>query len=100
MIRRTTIALVAALLAGTLIGTEAQARGGGGGGHMGGGMGGHTMSGLGASAFDNPEELAMPPPSPVPSERSFYGPQPGIQAPMTPVPPIAPLSQPPVQPIE
>jgi len=98
MIRGTTIALVAALLAGTLIGTEAQARGGG---HMGGGMvGGHTMSGLGASAFDNPEELAMPPPSPVPSERSFYGPQPGIQAPMTPVPPIAPLSQPPVQPID
>jgi hypothetical protein len=101
MISRTTITLAAALLAGTLGVTDAQARGvGGGGGHIGGsGFGGHAISGLGESAI-GPSELAMPPPPPVSSQRSFYEPQPGIQAPMTPVPPVAPLSQPPVQPIE
>jgi hypothetical protein len=98
MISRTTITLAAALLAGTLIATDAQARAiGGVGGH--GGFGGSAASRFGASAGDS-SELAMPPTPPVSSQRSFYQPEPGIQAPMTPVPPVAPLSQPPVQPIE
>jgi hypothetical protein len=90
--RRTMIVLVSALLASTLIGTDAQARGGAGGGRMGGGRVGeaHMVSPLGV---DNPS-LFMPEPTQPP--RSYYGPAPGIQSPMTPVPPVAPLAQPPV----
>ena len=93
MISRTTITLAAALLAGSLIATDAQARGMGGVGGY-GGFSGPAASRLGASAIDS-SELAMPPTPPLSSQRSFYEPEPGIQAPMTPVPPVAPLSQPP-----
>src|ERR1700692_3905961 len=57
--KRTMIILATALLAGSLLATGAQARGGGGGGghmggfgggvHMGGGFGGHMGGGIGGS---------------------------------------------------
>lgn len=46
MKRRTVMILASALLAGSSLATDAQARGGGGGGHMGGG-GGHMGGGFG-----------------------------------------------------
>jgi hypothetical protein len=45
--KRTMIILATALLAGSLLATGAQARGGGGGGHMGGFGGGGHMGGFG-----------------------------------------------------
>jgi len=36
-------------------------------------------------------------PPPVPHERNYYGPAPGIQPPMERIPPPAPLAQPPIR---
>ena len=47
MTRRVLMVLASAMLAGSLIVTGAQARGGGGGGHGGGGFGGGHMGGFG-----------------------------------------------------
>ncbi len=46
--------LATAILAGSLLATGAQARGGGGGGHMGGGFGGGHMGGFGGGHIGGP----------------------------------------------
>jgi hypothetical protein len=53
------IILASALLAGSLLATGAQARGGGGGGHM-GGFGGHMGGGIGGSHFGGGPRMASP----------------------------------------
>jgi hypothetical protein len=88
MIRKTTIVLAAVVLAGGVLATDAQARGGGGG-----------LAGAGAGisqrpAIINDPALFGPPQQPT---RNFVGPAPSMATPMRRVPPVAPLATPPLR---
>jgi hypothetical protein len=86
MTHKTTIALIAAVLTGCVLATDADAQ-------ARSGVGGRGSPGFVAP---NSPSLATPPPQQQPP-RNFVGPQSGPSAPMQRVQPVAPLATPPTR---
>jgi hypothetical protein len=89
MTHKTTIAVIAAVLTGCLLMTDADAQ-------ARGGVGGRGGSGVRGFVAPNSPSLASPPPQQQPP-RNFVGPKSGPAAPMQRVPPVAPLATPPTR---